>query len=230
MNQIKVGTKTIGYSVEYRERKTLGIKVMPDSSVVVVAPVHANQPEIQKKVKEKGRWILQQQSFFDSFQPGTPSRQFISGETHLYLGRQYKLRIEKGPANAVKLYRGQLVVSSANTKDVQQLLNEWYRERAKTVISDLFSQLLLNHKAFSKYAPILRIQKMNNRWGSCTPTGKIIINSELIKAPKVCIEYILLHELCHLAYPNHNKKFYNYLSTYMSDWSDVKNRLEKIMS
>ncbi len=229
-HNIKVGTKTIGYSIEYRERKTLGIKVMPDSTVIVIAPINAKQSEIHKKVNDKARWILKQQSFFDSFQPGTPPRQFISGETHLYLGRQYKLRIVEGALNTVKLHRGQLIVSSTNTKQVQQILNEWYRERAKFVINDLFSQLLLNHKAFSKYTPTLRVQKMNNRWGSCTIAGKIIINSDLIKAPKVCIEYILLHELCHLSYPNHNKRFYSYLSTFMSDWPAVKNRLEKIMS
>lgn len=229
MNHIKVGTKTIGYSIEYRERKTLGIKVMPDSSVIVVAPVDANQSEIKKKIKDKARWILKQQSFFDSFQPGTPSRQFISGETHLYLGRQYKLRVEKDKVSTIKLYRGQLIVTVARKDNIQQVLNEWYKDKAKSIIGETFTQLLLSHKGFNKYTPTLRVQKMNNRWGSCTPAGKIIINSDLIKAPKVCIEYILIHELCHLVYPNHNKKFYNYLSKFMADWADVKNRLERVM-
>lgn len=229
MNHIKVGTKTIGYSIEYRERKTLGIKVMPDSSVIVVAPVDANQSEIQKKVNDKARWILKQQSFFDSFQPGTPPRQFISGETHLYLGRQYKLRVEEDKVSTIKLYRGQLIVNVASNDNVQQVLNEWYKDKAKSIIGETFTQLLLSHKGFNKYSPTLRVQKMNNRWGSCTPAGKIIINSDLIKAPKVCIEYILIHELCHLVYPNHNKQFYNYLSTFISDWPDVKDRLERVM-
>lgn len=229
MTQIKIGTKTIDYVIEYKERKTLGIKVLPDMSVVIVAPSNTSLSDIQKKVNDKSRWILKQLSFFESFQPGTTQRKFISGETHLYLGRQYKLRIEMGKEKTVKLYRGQLIVIATKNENAQQILNEWYREKAKIIVGSLFNHLLKLHKEFNKYSPSLRLQKMNNRWGSCTPAGKIIINSELIKAPKICIEYILIHELCHLAYPNHNKKFYNYLSSFMNDWSDIKNRLERIM-
>lgn len=232
MWKILFGTKQIEWEIEYRERKTLAIKVFPDCTIKVIAPIGTHEREIRNKVKLKAGWIIKQQNYFRSFQPATTTRLYVSGETHLYMGRQYKLKILKENTHGIRLYRGIFEISTPNTSalSVEILLTEWYKQKARTLLSELYDEVLLRYPKFYKKNPTLRIQKMSNRWGSCTKSGKIIINSELIKAPKACIEYIIIHELCHLLYPNHNKSFFNYLSTLLPDWEKLKERLERVLN
>ncbi|MCB0541156.1 MAG: DUF45 domain-containing protein, partial [Bacteroidetes bacterium] len=106
LQSLQYGSSTIEYELSFQERKTLGIKVYPDCTVKVLAPLDSNSDKIESKVKEKARWIIKQQNEFLSYHPLTPPRKFVNGETHLYLGRQYRLKVEIGDKNEVKLYRG----------------------------------------------------------------------------------------------------------------------------
>ncbi len=225
-NNIKYGKKEISYELIFQERKTLGIKVFPEGSVKVYAPSETSNEKIEEKVKEKARWILKQQNEFLSYHPLTPARKYVNGETHLYLGRQYLLHGELDLMNHVKLYRGKLIVyHKANTK-VETILKKWYKEKAKEHFELLLEQKL---SLFSKYRfdkPELVIRTMNKRWGSCTSKGKIILNPELIKAPKGSIEYVMIHELCHLVHHNHTKAFYELQEKFMPDWKKWKTKLE----
>src|SRR5687767_7262690 len=108
------GTRRINYNLTYKNRKSLGVKVLPDTSVEVIAPESADENEIAKKVRAKAAWIIKQQDFFISFKPATPARRFVNGETHLYLGRQYKLKVVASDTDIIKVYRGQLFVYMAN--------------------------------------------------------------------------------------------------------------------
>ncbi len=223
---VKYGKKEIYYELIFQERKTLGIKVFPEGFIKVFAPLGTSLRKIEEKIKEKARWILKHQGEFLSYQPLTPARKYINGETHLYLGRQYMLFAEVAKKNEVKVYRGKLLVShKANTK-VETVLKKWYKEKAKEYFSLVLKEKIFLFLKFAIAEPSLVIREMSKRWGSCTAKGKIILNPELIKAPKGSIEYVIIHELCHLVYYNHTKDFYNLQQRIMPDWVKWKDKLE----
>ena len=220
------------YELFYTDRKTLGIKVYPDTSVKVFAPIDTDLPIIEQHLKVKRRWIEKQQRSFQSYLPATPPRQYIGGESFLYLGKQYMLKIEPSTAEEVKLYQGRLVVKTLNpdATHIQKLLQQWYIARATILFNKLFEEQFYLFKRFGLEKPILQIKKMEKRWGSCTPQQKIILTPELIKAPVVCINYVILHELCHLVHHNHSKAFYRLLENFMPDWQKYKQLLETKMA
>lgn len=232
IHQVLYGSKSIEYSLSFATRKTLSIKVDPAGLVSVVAPVNAPIDEINAKVKSKAKWILKQQSFFCSYMPNTPKRKFVNGETHLYLGRQYKLKIIEDSENSVKIYRGAIIIKSkkTNSEYLEKKLKEWYTEKANLNFDELLNNSLIKFNRFKIEKPILEIRLMQKRWGSCTPSGKIILNTELIKAPKGSIEYVIIHELCHLIHHSHNKQFYDLQNIIFPDWQKWKEKLERTLA
>lgn len=220
------------YELFYTDRKTLGIKVYPDTSVKVFAPIDTDLPIIEQHLKAKRKWIEKQQRSFRSYLPATPARQYIGGESFLYLGKQYMLKIEPSTAEEVKLYQGRLVVKTLNPEatHIKKLLQQWYIARATILFNKLFEEQFYLFKRFGLEKPVLQIKKMEKRWGSCTPQQKIILNPELIKAPVACINYVILHELCHLVHHNHSKAFYQLLENFMPDWKKYKQLLETKMA
>jgi len=229
-DSFQFGSKVIDYQIRYSDRKTLGITVTPESEVIIKAPLDANKDRIQEILLKRALWILKQQSFFLSFQPRTTERKYINGETHLYLGRQYRLRVEKSEQDSVKLFLGELKVETSDPAKVKTLVKAWYLKQARAKFEKLSSKLIESFKAEKVQPDSLVIREMTLRWGSCTPKGKIILNPELIKAPKGCIEYVILHELCHLVYQDHSPAFFRLQARYMPDWEKWKERLERILA
>ena len=223
---MQFGSAIIEYKLDFKDRKNLTIKVYPDCTVKIIAPYDSPIEKIEKHLKKKAPWIINQQHEFLSYQPYTPERLYVNGETHLYLGRQYKLRIEKGNKNDVKLYRGRITVFCKDENDVKKVLNKWYREKAFIHFEEVLTRVLPLFKKYKITNPKLHIRSMEKRWGSCTPNGRIILNPELIKAPKGSIEYVIIHELCHLVHHNHTKSFYDLQEFMMPDWKKWKERLE----
>jgi predicted metal-dependent hydrolase len=231
-NHIKYGSKSIEYNLSFTTRKTLGIKVMPDGNVKVIAPIGADIIDINQRVKSKAYWILKQQAFFGLYKPNTPKRKFVNGETHLYLGRQYKLQIVKADVDSVKIYRGSIVISAKEITPIclEKILNNWYKSKATILFDELLTTSLEVFKKYKIEKPALYIRQMEKRWGSCTKTGKIILNTQLIKAPKGSIEYVVIHELCHLVHRNHNKDFYALQNKLFPNWEKWKEKLEHALS
>jgi len=232
LHHVKFGSKSIQYNLSFSSRKTLGIKVMPDGIVNVIAPFGANALDIIQKVKSKAHWILKQQAFFNIYKPHTPKRKFLNGETHMYLGRQYKLQIIEDNFDAIKIYRGALIITSKNPNPayLAKILNNWYKLKASSLFDEILISSLDIFKKYNLEKPILHIRNMEKRWGSCTHSGKIILNTELIKAPKGSIEYVIIHELCHLVYRNHNKDFYDLQDKLYPNWEGWKEKLERALS
>jgi len=229
---VQKGSKKIDFSLVFSERKTLGISVYPNKEVYVNAPVNTALEIINERVKKRATWIIKQQIFFESFQPITPVRKYISGETHLYLGKQYRLKLIESKEENVKLQRGYFFINTNNIENkekVKALLEKWYRKKADEKFPVIFKQATSRIKKYNINCSSYDIRYMPKRWGSCTPKGKILINPEIIKAPKACIEYVMTHELCHLKYHNHSQTFYDLQSKIMPDWQKLKNKLEKIM-
>jgi len=227
---ILFGSKQIDFHVEYSDRKTLGITVTPDMDVLVKAPIDSSLEKIKKKLHKKAPWIIKQQSFFLSFHPKTTKRRYIGGETHLYLGRQYLLKIEQGTVESVKLKGKFIEVKTLDKSKVKQLVSDWYLHHAKSKFYDIAQPLIDKFKKHEVEPSSIVLREMPARWGSCTPKGKIILNPELIKAPRGCIEYVIIHELCHLIYHDHTRKFIDLQTKEMLDWEKWKSKLEKLLA
>lgn len=229
-HSIQFGSKTIDYNLQFSDRKSLGITVTPDLDVFVKAPYGADENKIQQIVLKRASWILKQQSFFLAYFPKQEPKKYISGETHLYLGRQYRLKVLKGSADSVKLVGRFIRVTCREKGQAKDLLDKWYHEHAVIKYTEYCAGWI---ERFSKYKikpKEILIKPMPKRWGSCTAKGRIILNAELIKAPKGCIEYVIVHELCHFFHFGHGAKFMALQEAMLPQWRTWKERLERLLA
>jgi len=228
---LTIGQKTIDYTLQRRERKHIRINVLPDLSVQVIAPLETQIDDIFYRVRKRATWILKQQRYFEQFHPFEPDKDYTPGETHKYLGRQYRLKVVEAENNDVKLKGRYIFVFSNQKKDTQQtekLLYEWYRKHAKKKYELIIDKFIPKLSKYGISKPKLTIRRMKSRWGSCKADNKhIMLNLELVKTPVHCIEYVIMHELCHLKHQKHTKEYYQFLTMMMPDWEKRKLRLEK---
>lgn len=219
---IQFGRHTIDFELRYAPRKTLGIKVNPDTSVEVSAPETLSLDKIHQAVTRKAMWILKQKSYFLGMETVQNDIIAKSGYSVHYLGRRYKLMVEDGPKNEVT-YKGNLFLVSVKKKsNAQKVLEQWLKEKAYQKIAEIAKPII---KKFSEQhnAPTeIYFQEMPTRWGSCTVKNKLIFNPRLIHVPKRCIEYVVMHELCHIVHKNHSQQFFELLTQLMPDWEKRK--------
>jgi predicted metal-dependent hydrolase len=225
------GSEKIEFKVGYSSRKSLGISVNPDLSVDVRAPHGASMVKIHEKVKKRAPWIIKQRARFERYPQKRAERRYVSGESFYYLGRQYRLKVVKALETKATLSRGVFTVHILN-KDaggaVRKVVEKWLRERAAIYFQKRLETLVSKLKYHTVQLPILQLKTMPKRWGSCTKGGKIILNPNLIKAPSHCIDYVIMHELCHLVIHNHSPEYWSLLKKVMPDWRARKERLEMV--
>ncbi|MCK5130596.1 MAG: M48 family metallopeptidase [Candidatus Sabulitectum sp.] len=230
---LQYGSERIDYLLLSSERKTLEIAVHPDSSIVVKAPCSSELAEIEIKLRKRARWILKQLRYFQQFTPRTPERRYISGETHLYLGRRYRLKVVIGESDSVMLFRGIFLVScrkDCSQRKTMALMESWYSQKALHHFNESLARCWFSFESRGVEKPALQIRRMKNRWGSLSNGSSIMLNPELIKAPIECIDYVVTHELCHLLFNAHSREFYNLLESVIPNWQKVKHKLELAMA
>jgi predicted metal-dependent hydrolase len=225
------GKETISYELLLSpSRKTLTIEVHPDCRVVVRAPTATSSALIESRVRRRRLWIRRQIMEFQAYLPRSPGRQHISGESHLFLGRQYRLRLRTAPRASVAIHRPFLTVSlpsGSGSVDVKSALERWYRAQAEKVFRDTL--LHLYGKLSGASQPRLIVRTMKTRWGSLSPAGNLTLNVDLVRAPLSCIEYVVAHELCHMSHRRHDARFYRQLALIIPDWERRKRRLETVL-
>ena len=233
-HHIRYGRQTIEFTVVRRERRTLEIAVEPDATVVVAAPHDASMEAIAEKVGKRAAWVRRQQAFFSQYLPRTPERRFVAGETHLYLGRQYRLKVVPHMQASVKLTRGFIVVQSREpdrAERTRELVEGWYRARAQIKFAERLEMSLMRFPEPELFRPRgLIVRRMRQRWGSLSPSSRLLLNRRLIEAPVDAIDYVITHELCHIAVPHHGAGFFALLDRILPDWPRRKERLERRMA
>lgn len=203
-----------------KDVKNFTLRVKPNGKTELVVPLLATKKHIDKILEKRKNWIDEKKEYFSKFK--SVEKKLISGENMKYFGKNYRLKVYETYKNErVILSRGKLNLYVKNKDDYNKKLNLiecWYKEKAMIHFLNTVNKY---NKITQKDSINVRIRKMKTRWGSCNKTKKYInLNLNLIKKPKICIEYVVFHELAHLIYPNHSKDFYNYLSLYMSDWKE----------
>ena len=223
------GKTAIEYSILPAKRKTLEIAVHPDNRVIVRAPINSDLLAIEAKLKKRARWIIRQLKYFSQFQPRTPERKYVNGETHLYLGRQYRLKITSELEDSVKLSKGYFLVScrkNITPEHAKILLDKWYSCKAIMQFKDSIDRSWPKLTALELNKPNLAVRHMQRRWGSLSEKGTLTLNPELVKTPRECIDYVVIHELCHLKYHDHSPAFYKLLESIIPEWEKIKHKLE----
>lgn len=220
------------YSYEYHlfreERKTVKLTVYPNLSIVLKCPNSYPEEKVETFLQRKWHWLEKQIKELKKYQKKQEEKEYISGESFLYLGRQYKLIVQKGENDAVRLENGRILVEVAgdpNHKERNKIpLESWYLARAEKVFTEQYKKVLKNFDY--DFVPELSLRKMEKRWGSFLSQKKILLNPDLIKASKDSIDYVITHELCHMTHKNHSPIFFKLLSSKMPDWKERKEKLE----
>jgi len=228
---LEYGTRRIPYRLHRAERKRLRIVVRSDLSVIVHAPLATSEKTLMEIIARKAPWIARSLDRLQAFHPLPTPSNYISGETFTFLGRQYRLHVEQGPKISAKLegrFLNVTVPDKTATSKVRQAVEQWTAGRVK----DLFARhvtacLKIGKRHGIPDAPFF-VRDMRTRWGSCTARGRITLNLHLVKAPVHCMDYVIMHELCHLVHHDHSAAFYRLLSRCMPDWQERKRILNQI--
>ncbi|MGE6391074.1 M48 family metallopeptidase [Psychrobacter pacificensis] len=219
------------------------IKVHPDQRVVVTAPIDAIDEMIHDAMMKRARWIWQNLQDFAKRKDHVLPKRYVSGETQFYLGRRYVLKVIADAKTSdkinstVKLSRGKLYVELSQSDSeldaekravlVKSLIDEWYKNKFRSISRERLEALIYK-ASWVKNSPSLKLMTMKKQWGSCSAKGNLILNPHLVKAPKECIDYVILHELCHIAEHNHSEHFWRLLTQVMPNWKEVKARLDEM--
>lgn len=224
----------IRFSVRFipRPRRRVAIHVTPDGGVQVDAPEGATLGEVKQAVRARAGWVWQQLQAQRERQRHVLPREYVSGETHFYLGRRHMLKVQLAQSGLarVRLWRGRLEVMTPDRElaTVRRLLDSWYRERAGEMFARAIAEVAPRMGRQQATLPGFRLLAMKTQWGSCSPRGELLLNPHLVKAPRACIDYVVAHELCHVQEHNHSERFYRLLGRVLPDWAERKAELDDL--
>lgn len=184
-------------------RRTLALIIETDGSLTVRAPHRLSQQEIDQFLAEKQAWIQEKQQL--AAKHALPAHQFDSSDRFAYLGTEYGLRLVDNPTHPLSLIDGSFLLDRRKTGRAREIFTSWYRAQARSVFTERLS-FQTNKHAF-KYAK-LRISSARTRWGSCSSLKTITLTWRLVMAPLPIVDYVIIHELAHLEFPNHSRQFW----------------------
>ncbi len=232
---VHAGGQRIVYHLEQKKVKNINLRIRRDGSVHVSASESVTAEEADRFVCSKAAFTLRAVKTFRAaarYQPG-PKR-YISGETFCILGRPLRLRLvqEKAQQDSISSDGVYLLVSMSETGNFEQrqrLVLRYLDSLCRAIFSEILDILYTKFEKYGVEKPQLRLRSMNTRWGSCLhKKGIITLNKRLLEAPRHCIEYVIMHELCHLLYPNHSRQFYTFLTMLMPNWRKRKEQLDRL--
>jgi predicted metal-dependent hydrolase len=207
----------LSFQIVYSRRKTVAMSVERDASVVVRAPEGMPREKIRRLIETKRFWLYQKINHDQKYPARQTRKEFVSGETILYLGRNYRLEVTDKDIAGVG-FQGRFEISRANQSRAAELFKMWYVQQAEVKIpqrAKYFADAL--GVSFNR----VFISDLRVRWGSCTPKSNINFNWRLMKAPQTVIDYVIVHQLAHLIEPNHTPRFWNIVSIQVPrfDWA-----------
>ncbi|WP_370335328.1 M48 family metallopeptidase [Parvularcula marina] len=231
--EVRYGSELIGFEVTTNSilKDRIRIHVHPNCQVEVEAPPDTDEKELSAGVVKRGRWISKQLAQARSAKAHALPREYVSGETHFYIGRRYKLRVsetnEKPGTVTLKGGTIEVTLRTADKAAIRRRLSEWYFERANDYFERRMATVVSGF-TWIEETPKFKLVTMKKQWGSCAPSGVIHLNPWLIRAPSDCIDYVIAHELCHLRERNHSPAYYKLLTRHCPDWQHRKAKLDGI--
>ena len=217
----------IRYEFKRSNRRSVTAKIRRDGVIEVKAPLLYRESDMLVFLNQHRRWVF---NHLDRLQNAdNQQKKYISGEIHFYLGKQYTLQVVKSGKNSVFIEGNSLIINSKypeNQEYLEVLLNKWYRNQAKKVFAELLPPIIEKFKKYNVAPAKISIRDMRSRWGSCSRKGNISLNLQLIKLNENCIRQVMVHEMCHLVYFNHQAGFHALMDEMMPDWKLWKKELK----
>lgn len=223
--KVQYGTKELEFKVEFKDRDTMSISVEPPNYILVVAPTGMPEEDIRGIVKSRGRWIVQKLFEFRNIDAKRVNREFVNGESFMYLGRNYSLQIHVDETLQnnfkVKLSRGKFNVYVKEKSDeiIKEAMESWYREKTEEQVR---KRIKYYQKFFEKKPSDIKVKEQKKRWASCTSKNELLFNWRCGMARATALDYIVVHEMCHMYYKNHSQEFWDLVASVMSDYESRK--------
>ncbi|WP_456082890.1 M48 family metallopeptidase [Leptotrichia sp.] len=220
--------KILGYEVHRKKVKNINLRIKPNMEIYISAPMNLHSDYIENFIRSKEKWIKQVLKKIEEAKQNQLPSQYLSGEKHKYLGKEYELEVKQGNSNRVSIKEGKIILTVIsnifeNSDEKKKVMEKWYFENAQKVFVNTIQKWL---EILDESIEKLSIKPMKSRWGSCNYVKRYInLNTELIKRTQFEIEYVVLHELTHLKYPNHGKGFYRYIENYMPNYKMAEKML-----
>jgi len=218
--KIEYGTQTIEFEITYRSRKTIEIGVEPPDVVTVVAPEGIADDVLLKHVKAKAKWIVQKLYEMKEIQSQHLDREYVNGEAFMYLGRNYSLRVVhdqvlKQPVT--KLYQGKFIITTPIDDQLQlkASMEAWFRQKTLQKVEE---RIAYYQKYFDVEPTVVKVKEQKKRWASCTSKRELLFNWRCVMAPSFALDYIVVHEMCHMLHMDHSKDFWSLLNRIMPDY------------
>jgi predicted metal-dependent hydrolase len=226
------GQRTQTVELRRTSRRVLRVEVKPEGEVVAHAPAGEPLDAVRLRLNRKCPWIFRELDKIAGRPVLTPPRHFVSGETHLLLGKSYRLSLEQSESAGISVEGDRLRITTPHVDDgaeCRRLLMAFYVSEAKSIFRDRLEAMAPPFLRKGLELPKLIIRHMTRRWGSFTSRGRIILNVDLVRASPLLIDYVICHELAHAFHHDHGKGWHDLLSMVMPDWESRKARLEAVL-
>lgn len=229
---VVVDAAEIWFTLEWKDVRNLNLRVRKDGSVYVSVNPTVTEDEVDAFVANKSGFILNaKKKFQEALQYRPQPKQYVSGESFTVLGHGLRLEVipsERDSISSDGVFLRLYIKNPDDFEKKQRMVRNFLNKQCRLVFSEILND---TYPVFEKYGvemPVLRIRDMETRWGSCLVKKRIVtLNRRLLEAPRHCIEYVVMHEMCHFIHPNHSKHFYAFLTMLMPDWKERKQVLDK---
>ena len=220
MLSYEYGTQIIEFDVVFRKRKTMAIQIQAPDKITVISPIGVKEDEILRVVKGKSKWIVQKLFQIREIDHLKRTREYVNGESFIYMGRNYSLQIQYDRTYKIpkaKLYRGKLYVYSDcyDPLFIRLAIEKWYKEKALQKIEERISYY---QKYFDVAPNKVMVKEQKKRWGSCSSQRNLNFNWKCIMAPSPVLDYLVVHEMCHMVHMNHSPDFWNLVASILPDY------------
>lgn len=217
----------LDYTLVRSSRRTLALQIKSGGQLVVRAPHRTPLREIEDWIYKKRTWILRHQH--KSLKKAENEPEFREGARHPYLGQNYPLRLKRGMQMGGTLENGEIILTLRGTPTeakIERALRAWYRAEAVLIFEDRLDKHFAPFELRGHKRPTISLRWMKGRWGSMSTSGKMSLNTQLVKKDIEHIDYVIVHELCHMEHMNHGKGFYKLMNEMMPGWKQLRKGLK----
>jgi hypothetical protein len=211
--------KDIRYTLTRSRRKTASIYIERDGEVTVLVPNDLSDADVEKVLEGKRKWIYQHLAEWHDLNATQVHRQYVNGEGFLYLGRSYRLKLVREQSEPLMLKDGYFCLRSVNGHAADAAFKAFYRAKGESRIPE---RVAYYQRKMGVEASAVKVLDLKHHWASCTPGGRLNFHWKCMMAPATVLDYIVVHELAHLRYPNHTAAFWNEVDKVMPDYRDRK--------
>ena len=213
--------KDIEYTYKSSQRKTASVFVERDGSVALIVPDGFSQTQVEEVIEKKRAWIYKNLAEWEAMNSARIQRQYVNGESFLYLGKSYRLEKRTMKQQRVPLTLGDehFYLLDYQSVDPAKAFEDFYRQQAKKLLPERIEQY---QKKMKLQTSGLKVMDLKNRWASCSANGTLNFHWKCLMAPLTVLDYIVVHELAHLEHPTHNEAFWNEVDKVLPDYQERK--------